>query len=90
MFSTWGRLWWTTEQDRLLIQRGMKLQEYHLGLNFNWEEPSFVRKTKRIAKENGWTHFLLKLEPDVERARRPGDVPLQMLFANSEWAVYRF
>ena len=61
-----------------------------MGLTFNKEEIGFSNKTKQVAKENGWTHFLLKLEPDVERARKEDDVPLEMLFANSQWAVYRF
>ena len=90
MFSSWDRVFYHTEKQRESIQRAVRLQEYHLDLNFNKEEIAFSNKTKRVAKENGWTHFLLKLEPDIERARKSDDVPLEMLFANSEWAVYKF
>ena len=90
MFGTWGRVWWITEKEREFMQRGLRLQLYHLGLHFNKGQIDFSNQTKRVAKENGWTHFLLKLEPGIERARKAGDVPLEMLFANGGWAVYKF
>ena len=90
MFGTWGRVWWISEKERELMQRGSRLQLHHLGLHFNKGEIVFSNETKRLAKENGWTHFLLKLEPDVERARKVDDVPLVVLFANNQWAVYKF
>jgi hypothetical protein len=90
MFSTWGRTWWHTADEKAHINRLMKLQEYHVGSNFNREEKGFSNKTKLVARQNGWTHFILKLEPDDERARREEDVPLEKLFSNAEWAVYRF
>jgi hypothetical protein len=43
-----------------------------------------------LANENGWIHAQLKLKPDTEYARKPADVPLEKLFENSKWAVYRF
>ena len=90
MFSSWGRHWYHSEEERLFVQSGIKLQRQYLGLNFNNRELDFSNKTKQLAKTNGWTHFLLRLEPDIERARKAEDIPLEIIFFNRKWAVYKF
>jgi hypothetical protein len=90
MFSSWTPDWWHNEEQKRTIKYALKIQETRLGINFNKEESDFVIETKKIAKANGWTHFLLKLEPDDERARKAEDVPLEKLYQNHEWAVYKF
>ena len=72
------------------MQAGIKLQRQRLGPNFNYALIDFSNRTKQIAKLNGWTHFLLRLEPDIEDARKIVDIPLQIIFFNREWAIYKF
>ena len=90
MFSSWGRHWYQTEKEREFVQAGIKLQRQRLGPNFNYALIDFSNRTKQIAKLNGWTHFLLRLEPDIEDARKIVDIPLQIIFFNREWAIYKF
>ena len=67
------------------------LQEKRLGDKFSRENMAFFRETMIIAKKFGWTHFVLKKHSDPDRAPRDSrSIPLEKIFENQTYAVFRF
>ena len=78
------------------------LQIHTLSSPFRQSRPGVVKETLAIAAKYGWTHFLFHKNSDQSTKphnmhdgsllppRLTSDIPLQLLFENSDYAVYKF
>ena len=72
-------------------ERRILEQLSRLSRSFSIENPTFAAVTHKRAKEASWTHFLLRKDlddglPPVNSA----EVPLELLYENERYAVFRF
>lgn len=66
-------------------------KSYYLTRDFTIYNPEFVAKTKAVASQRQWTHFLLR--KDLDDGLPPIDsniVPLKKLYENQRYAVFEF
>jgi hypothetical protein len=71
--------------------RRIWLQEDELSRKFSKSNLEHSLRVKKLAYDLGWTHFLLKKDPNPDWD--PIDatsIPLKMLVENSEYAVFEF
>jgi hypothetical protein len=72
-------------------ERRIGAQRKYLSRDFTISNPGFAANTKKIARERGWTHFLLRKDLDDELPSIDSNViPLHKLYENERYAVFEF
>ena len=72
-------------------ERRIRAQTTYLSRELTISNPEFVKNTEKIAKERGWTHFLLRKDLDDELPPIDSNViPLHKLYENERYAVFEF